>query len=119
MSPSNESKYYKRAAPALGHATRDECFAFAPGYINLNCGSFGATPVSVTEEVARITQEIEANPDLFHRLDYVDPLNEARALMADYIGADINEVVLVANASTGVNTVLRNFEWEQGDTIVS
>lgn len=46
-------------------------------------------------------------------------LRDARERLAQFIGAeDTDECVLVTNASTGLNTVLKNFEWEKEDTIV-
>jgi len=44
-------------------------------------------------------------------------LINARQKVADLIGAKLDEVVLVSNASMGINTVLRNFDWEEGDII--
>ena len=41
----------------------------------------------------------------------------ARQKVADLIGAKLDEVVLVLNASTGINTILRNFDWEEGDIV--
>lgn len=35
------------------------------------------------------------------------------------IGADTDECVLVSNATTGINVVLRNFRWEKEDIIVT
>jgi selenocysteine lyase/cysteine desulfurase len=34
------------------------------------------------------------------------------------IGADIDECVLVTNTTTGINVILRNFQWEEGDIMV-
>lgn len=62
--------------------------------------------------------EVERNPDKFHRITYMPLLVEVRRKLAQLIGANIDECVLVQNASAGVNTVLRNFEWENGDIIV-
>ncbi|KAG6852923.1 hypothetical protein C0991_008130 [Blastosporella zonata] len=110
---------YPGPPPPFGHLTRDLEFAFKPGFINLNCGSFGATPRKVTDYVRRVTEEIEQSPDFFHRLNYQERVIEVREKLAEHIGAEPQEVVLVANATTGVNAVLRNFAWEQGDTLVS
>lgn len=41
-----------------------------------------------------------------------------RGLLADFIGAKEDEVVLVPNATHGLNTVLRNFEWREGDILL-
>jgi len=80
-------------------------------------GSYGATPKSVLEAVNQLTLRIEANPDLFHRVEYQPLLINSRQKIANLIGAKLDEVVLVSNASMGVNTVLRNFSWEEGDII--
>lgn len=46
-------------------------------------------------------------------------LLEAREQIAKFIGAArTDEVVLTTNASLGLNTILRNIEWEKGDTIL-
>ena len=62
--------------------------------------------------------EIESNPDLFHRLTYQKRLIGVREKLASLIGAKTDEVLLVTNASTGINTILRNFEWEKDDQII-
>ena len=62
--------------------------------------------------------EIESNPDLFHRLTYQKRLIGVREKLASLIGAKTDEVVLVPNASMGINTILRNFEWEKEDQII-
>lgn len=38
--------------------------------------------------------------------------------MAELIGAKLGEVVLVPNATHGLNTVLRNIEWREGDVLI-
>ncbi|KAG6811654.1 hypothetical protein H0H92_006416 [Tricholoma furcatifolium] len=110
---------YPGSPPSFGHQTRDSEFAFKPGFLNLNGGSFGAAPKKVLDYVRTVTDEIEQNPDYFYRLGYQERLREVREKMATYIGARSEEVVIVGNATMGVNTVLRNFVWEQGDTLVS
>ncbi|KAG6885747.1 hypothetical protein C0993_010257 [Termitomyces sp. T159_Od127] len=121
MADSTHSGLLKGAPPKLGHEVL-KYYAFDPEYINLNNGevpcSYGSTPVPVLDAIHKLTLQIEANPDLFHRLHFRPLLIDVRRRIAQLIGADIDEVVLVANASMGVNTVLRNFEWENGDTIV-
>jgi len=45
-------------------------------------------------------------------------LEEARATVAPLLRVPTNEVVFVPNATTAVNTVLRNLVFEEGDVIV-
>jgi hercynylcysteine S-oxide lyase len=49
----------------------------------------------------------------------VQKVLEARKQIAEFIGAaKTDEVVLTSNASMGLNIILRNIEWEKGDTIL-
>ena len=81
-------------------------------------GSYGSTPKPVFESAQQMSLQIEANPDHFHRLGYQSTLIEAREKLAGLIGAKTDECVLVTNASLGINIVLRNFEWEEGDVVI-
>lgn len=65
-----------------------------------------------------LSLKIEANPDLFMRLRYQPILNGVREKLANLIGANVNECVLVTNATLAINTILRNFDWEEGDTVI-
>lgn len=93
-------------------------FSFAEGYHPLNHGSFGAFPKEVQEYRRALQSETEARPDTFIRCTYPDLLRESRSAVAPLLGADVGEVVLVPNATTGVNTVLRNIPFIAGDVII-
>lgn len=93
-------------------------FGLAPGYVNLNSGSFGSPPNYVLEECAKLSKEIEASPDKFMRFTYIPQLHTARGRVASLVGADVDECVLVTNATLGVNIVLRNLQWNKQDVIV-
>lgn len=103
---------------AFGELTRRDHFAFAPGYRPLNHGSFGTFPKAVAEYQQQLQQEMEARPDTFLRYSYPKLLLEARAAIAPLIGAHTDEVVFVPNATTGVNTVLHNLAFGDGDVVV-
>jgi len=128
------NELYKQPPPPFGHALLKH-YALDPEHINFNngdvltvresdsllinntLGSYGTTPRPVLEAINELTAEIESNPDLFHRLAYQQRLIDVREKLSRLIGAKTDEVVLVSNASMGVNTVLRNFNWEQSDEI--
>ncbi|KAF8638760.1 hypothetical protein AX17_001976 [Amanita inopinata Kibby_2008] len=107
---------YAQPPPKFGHDLLKH-FALDPEYVNLNHGSFGSAPLPVLKACNEVTFESETNPDRFHRLDYQSRLNSVRESLANLIGAKTDEIVLVPNASMGINTVLRNFEWEKDDTL--
>ena len=52
------------------------------------------------------------------RLHYDPLLHTVRTKLASFIHADTDEVVLVPNATHGVNTVVRNLDWREGDIVV-
>ncbi|KAI5861512.1 pyridoxal phosphate-dependent transferase [Durotheca rogersii] len=96
--------------PAFGQRMLQH-FDFHPGYRNLNHGSFGASPRAVRQRLRHYQDLAEARPDQFIRYDAPDLLNECREALARFVHAPTPTVVLVQNATTGVNAVLRGIPW--------
>ena len=94
-----------------------------PGARFLNHGSFGACPKTVLEAQARLRLEMEAQPDRFMR-ERVMPDAGATALraaierLAAFVGSDPEGVVLVENATAGVQAVVRSIAFAPGDEIL-
>ena len=76
--------------------------------------SFGACPTAVLEEQQRLRDEMERDPVGFMRTRREALWDEARGRFADFVGADAEGTVLVRNATTGVNTVLRSWPLRPG-----
>jgi len=90
-----------------------------PDVIQLNHGSFGATPLPVLEEQDRWRRLMEANPTGFV-IEMLEPaLDQARARLCDLIGADPADLVFVINATMGVNAVVRSLAFEAGDELLT
>ncbi|KAI0602137.1 aminotransferase family protein-like protein [Biscogniauxia sp. FL1348] len=102
----------------FGREMRAAHFNFAPFYTPLNHGSFGAFPSAVRDYQHKLQHETEARPDTFIRFVYPKLLRQARGAVAPLLGADIDEVVFVPNALTGINTILRNLTYRDGDVIL-
>ncbi|KAM7215357.1 Pyridoxal phosphate-dependent transferase [Rhypophila decipiens] len=83
-------------------------FNFAQSYHPLNHGSYGTFPRYVLEHKIQKLREFESRPSVYRTFVYPSQLRHSRSLVAPFLGADIDEVVLVPNATTGINTVLRN-----------
>ncbi|KAI1452486.1 PLP-dependent transferase [Annulohypoxylon moriforme] len=96
--------------PAFGQRILQH-FDFDPSYRNLNHGSFGASPRAIRKKLCQFQDLAEAMPDQFIRYQVPDILNESREAVAKLLNAPTDTVVLVQNASVGVNTVLRNITW--------
>ncbi len=97
---------------------RDQ-FLLNPDVIFLNHGSFGATPKPVFEHYLAWQREMEAQPVAFYQRRYDALMNEARAVLAQYVGAQADNLVFVPNASVGLNTVAHALPLQAGDEILT
>jgi selenocysteine lyase/cysteine desulfurase len=61
---------------------------------------------------------VEARPDNFILYQYPKLLDKSRGALAELLNAPAETIVFVPNATTGVNTVLRNLVFEPGDKIL-
>jgi isopenicillin-N epimerase len=85
----------------------------------LNHGSFGACPTEVLRHQAALRAELEAEPVRFLSRELDDRLDAARAALAAFVGADPDDLAFVANATGGVNAVLRSLPFRTGDELVT
>nr|AUN37957.1 L-cysteine desulfhydrase 1 [Ganoderma lucidum] len=95
----NESYDTNEKPPPFGHPLK-AYFAIDDDYVNLNHGMCNAT-----------------HPIAYKNADSSGCDFDMEAV-AKLIGAEADEVVLVPNATHALNTVLRNFEWRDGDVLV-
>lgn len=94
--------------PAFGKSLRS-LYQLRSNYTNLNHGSYGAVPASVTAVRRCWSDHVEKSPDSWYRYDMYDTINLARDKLSAYINAASPEdVALVDNASHGMNAVLRS-----------
>jgi hercynylcysteine S-oxide lyase len=81
-------------------------------------GSFGTYPRQVRDVLHQLQSAAEARPDPFQRYTYPMLLDASRSAIAALLNVPDSECVFVPNATTGVNTVLRNLVYAPGDVIV-
>ncbi len=94
-------------------------WALEAGCTFLNHGSFGAAPRAVLQAQAALRAELEAQPVRFLARELMGRLDEVRAALAAFVGADPAGLVFVRNATTGVNAVLRSRRWQPGDELLT
>ncbi|CAE6518061.1 unnamed protein product [Rhizoctonia solani] len=94
-------------------------FMFNEGYINLNHGSYGSLPRIVFDKCIELGRRIEGRPDSFHRREYQSELRDVRARLAKLMNCNVDECVITNNTTHGVHTIINNFDWKEGDVIVS
>jgi selenocysteine lyase/cysteine desulfurase len=109
---SDEAGYWRRV--------RRE-FLLRPGLVHLNAGTLGCVPRRVLDEVASLASEIEGDPasnvfgDIGHRME------DVRARAAGFLGASLDEVAILENTTTGMNSVALGIahELRPGDEILT
>jgi selenocysteine lyase/cysteine desulfurase len=104
--------------PAFGQEIRARYFLQHPELKNLNHGSFGAVPKMVAARQYELMKEAESFPDKWFREDIYEKTAESRKYVSDLIGARVEDVVLVENASTAVNGIIRNMNLKKGDKVL-
>jgi isopenicillin-N epimerase len=94
-------------------------FLLDPEVVFLNHGSFGACPRPVFERYQAWQRELERQPVEFLARRVDNLLTEARARLGEYVGADVDDLVFVPNATSGVNLAARSLQLRPGDEVLA
>lgn len=94
-------------------------FLLDPNVVFLNHGSFGACPREVHDEYQRIQRELETQPVYFMQQTLPGMLSAARACLAEFVGAEHDELVFVTNPTYAVNALARCLELGPGDELLT
>jgi len=84
----------------------------------LNHGSFGAAPKVVLAKQNELRTQLEREPVRFMVRELEPLLDEARAVLAAFVGADPAAIAFVPNATAGVNAVLRSLDLDRHDELL-
>jgi isopenicillin-N epimerase len=94
-------------------------FLLDPGVHFLNHGSFGARPRPVFEAYQSWQRELERQPVAFLSRRWFELLPEVVCTLASYVNAPAEDLVLIPNATFGVNTVARSMRLGSGDEVLT
>ena len=103
---------------ALWQRLRRE-FRLHPGLVHLNCGSIGATPRVVTDALTAYLAELEGNPLANTWGGLGSEMEQVRAKGAEFIGAELDEIVLTRNTTEGMNHVASGLDLQPGDEVLT
>ena len=89
----------------------------------LNHGSFGACPIAVQDELDRIRREYSENPEEFFRRRVMpdssdSDIRKAADALGAFVGAAGENIALVENATSGIQSVLQSVPLQAGDEIL-
>ncbi len=90
-----------------------------PAIDYLNHGAFGACPRVVLEAQQELRSRFEREPTQFMVRGLEQGLDATRTALAPFVHASPEDLVFVANATTGVNTVVQSLSFAPGDEILT
>ncbi|CAF3991928.1 unnamed protein product [Rotaria sp. Silwood2] len=93
-------------------------FSLDPSYININHGSYGSAPKYVHDKLREYQLKAERNPDRWFRLDLQIEMENLRKKLSKYINCDPDNLVILENASAGVNSILKSLKFQTNETIL-
>jgi isopenicillin-N epimerase len=89
-----------------------------PGVTYLNHGSFGPPPRPVQAERRQWQQQLDSQPMDFFDRQYEPALQAARQRLAEFVGADPQDLVFVENATAAMNVVANSLRLEHNDQVL-
>jgi isopenicillin-N epimerase len=92
-------------------------FLLDPGVTYLNHGAFGACPEPVMRVFQQWQRELERQPAEFLVRRAPELLRESVSALAAYVGAE--DLVLIPNATVGMNMVARSLALRAGDVVLT
>ena len=95
-----------------------ELWLLDPHITYLNHGSFGATPIAVLAKQDEYRTRLEREPVRFMVRELEPLLDAARAEVAAFVGAEAEDIAFVANATAGINAVLRSLDLDRHDELL-
>jgi isopenicillin-N epimerase len=103
----------------MGESMADKAaWLLDPEVTFLNHGSFGSCPQPVLDVQGDFRRRFEREPVRFVERMLEGLLDEARVSVAAFVGADPGDLAFVANATTGVNTVLQSLPLGKADELI-
>lgn len=106
-------------AGSFGREIRESLFCLDREAAFTNHGSFGTVPRPVLDAHMDLLRKVESQPDAWFRRTLKPLYFQACEAAAKFIGASREEVVLVENATTAVNIIVRGLKLSPADGILA
>ncbi|CAF1375914.1 unnamed protein product [Adineta steineri] len=93
-------------------------FSLDPSYININHGSYGSAPKYVHEKLHEYQMKAEYNPDRWFRREIQIEMKNLQEKLSKYVNCDSSDIVILENASNGINTILKSLKFHSNESIL-
>ena len=91
----------------------------SPDFINLENGFFGMPADPVRAALRRYQDEVDRENAFFLRTRWPARLARVKALLANFTGANPDELLITRSAVESLNILLQGYPFEAGDAIVT
>ena len=102
----------------MQHSERRQLWSLNPDIAYLNHGSFGATPNDIVAHQRSIQNELEYEPVQFMLRTMPERLWKAQEALGAFMGAVPEDIVLMDNATSAVNSIIAHFPLKPGDEVL-
>ena len=119
--PLPSEELFARDSEAYWAALREQ-FIFRPGFLYLNNGTMGSCPRPVLRAFLQSIlheEQLENDDTEQYPLWGYGPWDNYRRPVADFIGAQFQEIALVRNATEGLNYVANGLDLAVGDEVLT
>ncbi len=90
-----------------------------PGVDYLNHGSFGACPRAILGYQSELRRELEREPTDFMWRHWQRRIDAAREALSRFVGASVDDLAFVSNATSGTSAVARSLPLAAGDEVLT
>ncbi|OWF49913.1 uncharacterized protein LOC110451100 [Mizuhopecten yessoensis] len=104
--------------PEFGRDIREKEFCMRKGATFINHGSYGMVPRRIKELQSRYLYQTDAHPDDWFQRKIKGLWMAARDAAASVVNSEVDDVVIVQNATTGINTVLKALQLTETEEIL-
>lgn len=102
----------------LDHSPYKQHWDIEPGVTFLNHGSLGPTPRVVLESKRDFAQQLSSNPLKFMTRRLEQELDIVHSALGAYLDCDASDLVVVHNATFGMNAIAQSTALQPGDEIL-
>ena len=95
-----------------------ENFSIRKNLIMLNAANLCPSPYPVQQKVFEFTRDIDADPSSHNRKKFSDLREATRCALAEYLGANPEEIAIVRNTSEGNNMVINGLTFKPDDEVI-